>query len=70
MARLLLGVSGGIAAYKAIELARAAIKAGHAVRVIQTEASTRFVGTASFATRRPSTRRSRISSSSSGRTRS
>jgi phosphopantothenoylcysteine decarboxylase/phosphopantothenate--cysteine ligase len=49
MARLLLGVSGGIAAYKAIELARLAIKAGHAVRVVQTEASTRFVGTASFA---------------------
>jgi phosphopantothenoylcysteine decarboxylase/phosphopantothenate--cysteine ligase len=49
VARLLLGVSGGIAAYKAIELARLAIKAGHAVRVIQTEASTRFVGTATFA---------------------
>jgi phosphopantothenoylcysteine decarboxylase / phosphopantothenate---cysteine ligase len=49
MARLLLGVTGGIAAYKALELARVAIKAGHAVRVIQTEASTRFVGTASFA---------------------
>ena len=49
MARLLLGVSGGIAAYKALELARLAIKAGHAVRVIGTEASTRFVGTASFA---------------------
>jgi len=49
MARLLLGVSGGIAAYKALELTRLAIKAGHAVRVIQTEASTRFVGTASFA---------------------
>jgi phosphopantothenoylcysteine decarboxylase / phosphopantothenate---cysteine ligase len=49
VARLLLGVSGGIAAYKAIELARAAIKAGHSVRVIQTEASTRFVGTATFA---------------------
>jgi phosphopantothenoylcysteine decarboxylase/phosphopantothenate--cysteine ligase len=49
MARLLLGVSGGIAAYKALELARLAIKAGHAVRVIQTEASTRFVGPASFA---------------------
>jgi phosphopantothenoylcysteine decarboxylase / phosphopantothenate---cysteine ligase len=48
VARLLLGVSGGIAAYKALELARLAIKAGHAVRVIQTEASTRFVGTASF----------------------
>ena len=49
MARLLLGVTGGIAAYKALDLARVAIKAGHAVRVIQTEASTRFVGTASFA---------------------
>ena len=49
MARLLLGVTGGIAAYKAVELARAAIKAGHAVRVIQTEASTHFVGTATFA---------------------
>src|SRR3954449_4354411 len=49
MARILLGVSGGIAAYKALELARLALKAGHAVRVVQTEASTRFVGTASFA---------------------
>ena len=49
MARILLGVTGGIAAYKALELTRLAMKAGHAVRVIQTEASTRFVGTASFA---------------------
>ena len=49
MARILLGVSGGIAAYKALEFTRLAMKAGHAVRVIQTEASTRFVGTASFA---------------------
>ena len=49
MGRILLGVTGGIAAYKALELTRLAIKAGHAVRVIQTEASTRFVGTASFA---------------------
>ncbi len=48
MARLLLGVSGGIAAYKALELARLATQAGHAVRVIQTEASLRFVGAASF----------------------
>jgi phosphopantothenoylcysteine decarboxylase / phosphopantothenate---cysteine ligase len=48
MARLLLGVSGGIAAYKALELARLAIKSGHAVRVIQTPASERFVGRASF----------------------
>ncbi len=49
MARLLLGVTGGIAAYKALEFTRLATKAGHAVRVIQTEAATRFVGTASFA---------------------
>jgi phosphopantothenoylcysteine decarboxylase / phosphopantothenate---cysteine ligase len=48
MARVLLGVSGGIAAYKALELVRLATRAGHAVRVIQTPASERFVGTASF----------------------
>ena len=48
MARLLLGVSGGIAAYKALELARLAVLGGHAVRVVQTEASLRFVGRASF----------------------
>jgi phosphopantothenoylcysteine decarboxylase/phosphopantothenate--cysteine ligase len=47
--RILLGVSGGIAAYKALELVRLATGAGHAVRVVQTPASTRFVGTASFA---------------------
>jgi len=46
--RVLLGVSGGIAAYKALETARLAVRAGHAVRVIQTEASVRFVGPASF----------------------
>lgn len=48
MSRLLLGVSGGIAAYKAVETARLAVKAGHAVRVIQTPASEQFVGRASF----------------------
>src|ERR671922_936473 len=48
MARILLGVSGGIAAYKAVELARLAIKAGHAVRVVQTEHSLEFVGRATF----------------------
>ena len=47
--RLLIGVSGGIAAYKALETARLAVKAGHAVRVIQTPTSERFVGRASFA---------------------
>ena len=48
MARLLLGVSGGIAAYKALEFVRLATGAGHAVRVIQTPTSERFVGVASF----------------------
>jgi phosphopantothenoylcysteine decarboxylase / phosphopantothenate---cysteine ligase len=49
MSRILLGVSGGIAAYKALELVRLATAAGHAVRVVQTPASRRFVGSASFA---------------------
>jgi phosphopantothenoylcysteine decarboxylase/phosphopantothenate--cysteine ligase len=48
MARILLGVSGGIAAYKALELARLATVAGHGVRVVMSEAATRFVGAASF----------------------
>ena len=43
MARILLGVSGGIAAYKALELVRLATAAGHAVRVVQTPTSRRFV---------------------------
>jgi phosphopantothenoylcysteine decarboxylase/phosphopantothenate--cysteine ligase len=49
MARLLFGVSGGIATYKALETVRLAVKAGHSVRVVQTAASRRFVGAASFA---------------------
>jgi phosphopantothenoylcysteine decarboxylase / phosphopantothenate---cysteine ligase len=48
MARILLGVSGGIAAYKALELARLATRAGHGVRVVMTPTATRFVGAASF----------------------
>lgn len=48
MARILLGVSGGIAAYKSLELARLATVAGHGVRVVMTESATRFVGPASF----------------------
>ena len=48
MSRILLGVSGGIAAYKALELVRLMTGAGHAVRVVQTPASRRFVGAASF----------------------
>jgi phosphopantothenoylcysteine decarboxylase / phosphopantothenate---cysteine ligase len=49
MARVLLGVSGGIAAYKALELVRLATAGGHAVRVLQTPRSREFVGEASFA---------------------
>src|SRR3954453_4385984 len=48
MARILLGVSGGISAYKAVELTRLAGKAGHSVRVVQTESSLEFVGQATF----------------------
>jgi phosphopantothenoylcysteine decarboxylase/phosphopantothenate--cysteine ligase len=48
MARILLGVSGGIAAYKSLELARLATVAGHGMRVVMTENAGRFVGAASF----------------------
>ena len=48
MARVLLGVSGGIAAYRALELTRLLTRAGHGVRVIMTPNATRFVGAASF----------------------
>src|ERR687887_1498437 len=48
MANVLLGVSGGIAAYKSLELARLATKEGHAVRVLMTPAAQRFIGKASF----------------------
>jgi phosphopantothenoylcysteine decarboxylase/phosphopantothenate--cysteine ligase len=41
-------VSGGIAAYKSLELARLATKEGHAVRVLMTPTAERFVGRASF----------------------
>jgi phosphopantothenoylcysteine decarboxylase/phosphopantothenate--cysteine ligase len=48
VARILVGVTAGISAYKAVELARLAIKAGHSVRVVMTPASTNFVGRATF----------------------
>ena len=48
MTRILLGVSGGIAAYRALELARLATKGGHSLRVLMTPAATRFVGPPSF----------------------
>lgn len=49
MARVLLGVSGGIAAYKAIDSLRALQRAGHDVHVVMTRGATRFVGPATFA---------------------
>lgn len=45
---LLLGVTGGVAAYKAADLARQAIRAGLEVRVVMTAAATRFVGPETF----------------------
>ncbi|HXD56723.1 MAG TPA: bifunctional phosphopantothenoylcysteine decarboxylase/phosphopantothenate--cysteine ligase CoaBC [Thermoleophilaceae bacterium] len=48
MARILVGVTGGISAYKAVELVRLLTKAGHAVRVVQTPGSLNFVGPATF----------------------
>ncbi|MFJ6311543.1 bifunctional phosphopantothenoylcysteine decarboxylase/phosphopantothenate--cysteine ligase CoaBC [Pseudarthrobacter oxydans] len=46
--RIVLGVGGGIAAYKVASLLRLFTEAGHNVTVIPTEASTRFVGTATW----------------------
>lgn len=46
--RILLGVTGGIAAYKAAELTRLVVKAGHRVDVVMTDAATRFVTPTTF----------------------
>jgi len=46
--RLLVGVCGGIAAYKAVELARRLTQAGAEVRVVMTPAATQFVGPLTF----------------------
>jgi phosphopantothenoylcysteine decarboxylase/phosphopantothenate--cysteine ligase len=48
MSRLLIGVTGSIAAYKALETVRLAMRTGHRVRVVQTPSSRRFVGSDSF----------------------
>ncbi|MGL4231684.1 MAG: bifunctional phosphopantothenoylcysteine decarboxylase/phosphopantothenate--cysteine ligase CoaBC [Casimicrobium sp.] len=46
--RILLGVTGGIAAYKTAELTRLLVKSGREVTVAMTESATQFVGTATF----------------------
>lgn len=48
MARILLGVSGGIAGYKAVEFVRLALQAGHSVRVLMTSSARRFIGAQTF----------------------
>jgi phosphopantothenoylcysteine decarboxylase / phosphopantothenate---cysteine ligase len=46
--RVLLGVSGGIAAYKSAELLRRLTESGHALRVLPTASALEFVGAATF----------------------
>ena len=46
--RIALGVTGGIAAYKAAELVRLLIKQGATVQVAMSEAATRFVTPVTF----------------------
>ena len=43
-----LGVTGGIGAYKAVEVARGLQKRGHEVVAVMTENATRFVGAVTF----------------------
>ncbi len=45
---ILLGICGGIAAYKTCELARLLVKGGFCVKVIMTEAATKFVSPLTF----------------------
>ena len=47
--RVVLGVAGGIAAYKACELLRLLTESGHDVRVVPTAAALRFVGEPTWA---------------------
>ena len=46
--RIVVGVAGGIAAYKACSVVRQLSEAGHDVRVVPTESALRFVGAATF----------------------
>ncbi len=48
MARILLGITGGIAAYKACELVRLLVKAGHDVLPLPTRGADRFVRAETF----------------------
>jgi phosphopantothenoylcysteine decarboxylase/phosphopantothenate--cysteine ligase len=46
--RIIVGVAGGIAAYKACSVVRQLTEAGHQVRVVPTESALKFVGAATF----------------------
>jgi phosphopantothenoylcysteine decarboxylase/phosphopantothenate--cysteine ligase len=46
--RVVVGVAGGIAAYKACSVVRQLTEAGHSVRVVPTESALKFVGAATF----------------------
>ena len=46
--RVVFGVAGGIAAYKACSVVRQLTEAGHQVRVVPTESALKFVGAATF----------------------
>ncbi|WP_299957789.1 bifunctional phosphopantothenoylcysteine decarboxylase/phosphopantothenate--cysteine ligase CoaBC [uncultured Modestobacter sp.] len=48
MSQIVLGVGGGVAAYKSALLLRALTEAGHDVRVVPTASALRFVGAATF----------------------
>lgn len=48
MPRVVLGVCGGIAAYKSVELLRLLTEAGHSVTVVPTDNALRFVGAPTF----------------------
>ncbi|HJT90997.1 MAG TPA: bifunctional phosphopantothenoylcysteine decarboxylase/phosphopantothenate--cysteine ligase CoaBC [Mycobacterium sp.] len=46
--RIIVGVAGGIAAYKAATVVRQLTEVGHSVQVVPTESALRFVGAATF----------------------
>lgn len=46
--KIVLGITGGVAAYKSAELTRLLVKAGYDVHVVMSEAATHFVGTVTF----------------------
>jgi len=48
VSKIVLGVAGGIAAYKAADLLRKLTESGHDVQVVPTEAALKFVGAATW----------------------